>query len=48
MVLAIDGFTLAGLIVGFLLWIGLFFGARRWGSPGEDSATADEPSTTDL
>lgn len=36
MVLAIDGFTLAGLIVGLALWVGLFFGARRWGSPGDE------------
>ena len=42
MVLAIDGFTLAGLIVGFLLWLGLFFGAHRWGSSGDDSPSADE------
>jgi len=34
--LAIGGFSLAGLIVGFVLWLGLFFGVRRWGSPGDE------------
>jgi hypothetical protein len=36
MVVAIDGPSLAGLIVGFLLWVGLFVAVHRWGSPGED------------
>jgi hypothetical protein len=35
-VVAISGFTLAGLIVGFVLWLGLFVGAHRWGSPGDE------------
>jgi hypothetical protein len=35
-VVAIDGFSLAGLIVGFLLWAGLFLGVHRWGSPGDE------------
>jgi hypothetical protein len=35
-VVAIDGVTLAGLIVGFLLWLGLFLAVRRWGSPGDE------------
>jgi hypothetical protein len=36
MVVAVDGFTLGGLIVGFALWLCLFFGVHHWGSSGDE------------
>lgn len=36
MLLAVQPFTIAGIVVGFGLWFGLFFAVRRWGRPSDD------------
>ena len=43
MLLGFDALTVAGVIVGFGLWLALIFAVHRWG-PFDDEETSDRPS----
>jgi hypothetical protein len=44
--LGLEAFTVAGLVLGFCLWMGLIVGVRRWGpSNGERGEESQEPDS---